>query len=570
MNFIDFDENKCDSCYKCLRICPTKAISFNKDKRSIIDDLCIKCGHCQESCPQGALKIHSSMSIVEKLIDEGEEVVVSLAPSFAGAFGLDDPLRVVGALKDMGVKFVEETAIGAGMVAQEYDRYIDESDDNVFITSCCPSAYYLIEQHYPYLTSMIIPIVSPMIAHGRSIKARYGQEVKVVFMGPCLAKMAEAEEVEGVIDCVITFDEFYQRQREMSKSLRDYAPEPFDAVSYKRGKAFPMGGSLERTSQSGKILHNIRVDGADACKNILQEIRSGSISNCCVEINICEGSCMNGPDMPKNHMGRFARELYMQKYINASPSIESEAIKIDTPIMARTFSDRQLKEAEPNIQMVRAVMNKMGKYSEEDELNCGACGYSTCYDKAKAVFKGYSEIDTCMPYLREKAVSMQNIMIENSPNAVILIDEKLQIKEVNPSFSRMLNKDGLPFEDMPIKLFVDHPIFDQVKEEQTSIQNRKIYIEDQQSYFLANVVYMEDNKTILAFLTDITIEEQSKQEFVRVKEETLRKTQEVIDKQMRVAQEIASLLGETTAETKMSLKSLNELVMNDGGTSNGV
>ncbi len=413
MKFIEFDQEKCDGCYKCLRVCPTKAISFNKDERRIIDDLCIKCGRCEQSCPQEALTIRSSMGKLENLIAQGYDVAVSIAPSFAGAFGLDDPLRIVGALKSMGIRYVEETAVGAEMVASAYDTYINETEQNVYVTSCCPSAYYLIEQHFPYLTSSIIPVVSPMIAHGRSMKARYGDQVKTVFIGPCLAKMAEAEEVLGAIDCVITFDELYQAHKEMGKNFRDYEPMPFETVSYERGRSFPLGGSLLREAGSDKQLHNIRVDGIDACCTMLNEVRNGSINNCCIEINICEGSCMNGPDMPKNHMGRFSRELYMQKYVETAPLIEDQSVEVQAPEMSRTFTDRQSKELEPNIQMVRSIMAQIGKYTEEDELNCGACGYKTCYDKAKAVFKGYSDIETCLPYLREKAESMQNTMIEN-------------------------------------------------------------------------------------------------------------------------------------------------------------
>ncbi len=566
MKFIEFDENKCDSCYKCLRICPTKAISFNKDQRSIIDNLCIKCGLCSQSCPQEALHIRSSAGIIRTLVADGHDVAVSIAPSFAGAFGLDNPLRVVGGLRQMGVKYIEETAIGAEMVAREYDRYIEENEQGVYITSCCPSANYLIEQHFPYLISSVIPVVSPMIAHGKSMKQRYGEDTKVVFVGPCMAKMAEAEELSGAIDYVVTFDEIYQLQKALGRNFRDCKPSDFDATSYSRGRAFPLGGSLQRHNEGAKELRPLRVDGIDACKSVLSEIRNGSVNNCCVEINICEGSCMNGPDMPKNHMGRFARELYMKQYVDSGEEAVGKPITGDLPEMARTFKDKQSKEQEPNIQIVRNVMAQMGKYTEEDELNCGACGYKTCYDKAKAVFMGYSDIETCLPYLREKAESMQNIMIESSPNAVIMMDHELNIKEVNPSFKRMLNKDNLPFEEMPIKLFVDHPIFGQVLETKESVQNKKIHIPTEDTYFLTNIVYLEETGMMLAFLTDISNEEQSKQEFIRLREETLQKTQDVIDKQMRVAQEIASLLGETTAETKMSLKSLNELVQNDWRT----
>ncbi|MDA3846366.1 MAG: 4Fe-4S binding protein [Vallitaleaceae bacterium] len=574
MKFIEFDQEKCDNCYKCLRTCPTKAISFSKDKRHIIDNLCIKCGLCQQSCPQEALSIKSQVGFLQNLLNEGEKVVVSIAPSFVCAFILDEPNSIVGALKSLGIFAVEETAIGAGMVAEKYDEFIDQGEYNNLITSCCPSAMYLIEQHYPDLIASVIPLVSPMIAHGKSIKKRYGEDVKVFFIGPCLAKMAEAEELSGAIDGVLTFDEIDRLFKNMGKRLGDFESLDFDNDSTSRGKAFPLGGSLKRKNNSlvdskYKMVH---VDGIEGCKQVLEEIRTGTLNNCCIELNICDGSCINGLDMPKDYLGRFAREMYMRAYVEktgqtkimnekeARLELNQEGINLE-----RTFKNKQILQYEPDAKMVSQTMAKMGKYSAEDELNCGACGYKTCYDKAKAVYLGYSDIETCLPHLRAKAESMQNTMIENSPNGVLLADDELFIKEVNPSFTWMFNNDNLPIEGLPIKLFLNHPIFDEVVVKKKSVHNKKIYVEDMQKYFLANVVYLYEQNWILVFLTDITIEEKRKEAFKQVKEETLSKTKEVIDKQMRVAQEIASLLGETTEQTKMILKSLYEMVMNYRG-----
>jgi len=575
MKFIEFDQKKCDSCYKCLRTCPTKAISFNKDSRKVIDNLCIKCGLCQQSCPQGALKIRSNVEAVENLIAHGESVAVSIAPSFVGAFGLDQPEIMVGALKELGFSIVEETAVGAEMVAKEYDQYIEETEKDVIITSCCPSANYFIEQHFPFLIPSVIPVVSPMVAHGKTIKAHYGHETKVVFIGPCLAKIAEAEEMGEAIDEVLTFDELDQMIKAKGKRLYDYTPKTFDRTSHARGRAFPLGGSLKK---DGKVTKDekfrfFHVDGIEACKTMIDEIRIGSLKQCCIEMNICEGSCLNGPEMPKNYLGRFARELFMRNYVEkaklgpvselAKGIDEDEEETVKKVSLKREFQNKQDYQQEPNIEVIRQTMARMGKYTKEDELNCGACGYKTCYEKAKAVFLGYSDIDTCLPYLREKAESMQNTMIENSPNAVVVMNAVLEIIEVNPSFMRMFNQENLPVEEMPIKLFINHPIFQEVVDQGGSIHNQKIYVDDLERYYFINIVRMEDSDNLLAFLTDITQDEIHQKEFKKVKEETLQKTQEVIDKQMRVAQEIASLLGETTAETKMSLKSLNELVLID-------
>ncbi len=576
MKFIEFDKDKCDNCYKCLRICPTKAISFNKAERKIMDALCIKCGLCQASCPQEALKITSQLSRVKSMIESDARVVVSIAPSFVGAFGLVEPGKMVSALKKLGFNHVEETAFGAEIIAGYYDECIEKNIQKNYITSCCPSANYLIEEYYPMLIPYVIPVVSPMIAHGRSIKQRYGQEAKVVFIGPCLAKMAEAEELPGSIDAVVTFEELELLFKSEKISLITCDIDTFDAVGSQRGRAFPLGGSLRNPKyerREDQTLRFIHVDGIDNCKEVLDELRLGNIEHCCIEMNICDGSCINGPDMPKNYLGRFQKELYMREYakqktgawIMANTIKEPSKMDEENLEIFRTFTDLQKNQQEPNILIVREIMRKMGKYSTKDELNCGACGYKACYDKAKAVYFGYSDIETCLPYLREKAESLQSVMIENSPNGVLVIDNDLTIKEVNPSFNQLFNEEQLPVKDMPIQLFLNDQIFIDDIKENLYIKNKKIYFNESNRYFIINMVCLEETNQRIIFLTDITGDEKRRKEFNAAKEKTLSKTQEVIDKQMRVAQEIASLLGETTAETKMSLKSLNQLFMHDGG-----
>lgn len=576
MKFIEFHKEKCDNCYKCLRACPTKAISFNGEQRAIIDDLCIKCGLCQAVCKSEALNIRNLVSKVMNWIDSDYNVAVSLAPSYVGAFGLKEPGRMASALYRLGFDIVEETAVGAEVVARAYDQFIEAGNEDVIITSCCPSANYLIEQHYPMAIDSIIPVVSPMIAHGKGLKKVHGSKVKVVFIGPCLAKMAEAEEMSDAVDAVLTFDELNILLKSKGILVNECEPDTFNQHSTSRGRAFPLGSSLNtrgnRSRKDGqyRFLH---VSGFDACSEVMKELRMGNLKNCCIEMNICEGSCINGPDMPKNHLSRFSRELHMRTYAQTCIGRDNQEMISNEQVsevykdisLERAFKDRHPRRIEPNVNSIQQMMQKMGKFSEQDELDCGACGYKTCYDKAKAAYLGYSDIETCLPHLREKAESMQSVMIEHSPNAVLIIDNEMLIREVNPTFIKLFNEEGLPMIDMPIDLFIDSRIFSEVFEKKVSVLNRKAYNDEIDCYFIINAVYIEGADYVIAFMTDISEDERRRIEFLNVKKETLSKTQEVIDKQMRVAQEIASLLGETTAETKMSLKSLNQLVLSDKG-----
>lgn len=207
----------------------------------------------------------------------------------------------------------------------------------------------------------------------------------------------------------------------------------------------------------------------------------------------------------------------------------------------------------------------MEKYTEKDQLNCGACGYATCYDKAVAISRGFSDVNMCLDTLRRKAESLQSIIFENSPNAICILDGTLRIQEVNPSFNKLLNASKIKLTHWPIAALVDDPIFEEIVAGDSTHLSKKIYLPSILRTFYSNVVKLNNGKIYVVILTDITEYENSKEEFERVKAETLITCQEVIDKQMRIAQEIASILGETTAETKMGLNKLKKLVLTNGG-----
>lgn len=266
MRFLEFDKSKCDDCFKCLRACPTNAISFVGDKRDIIDELCIKCGLCQSHCTPGALKIHNDVPLVKKQIKQGRKVIASIAPSYVGVFNLSHPHQMVTALKKLGFYKVEETAFGAEIISRLYEEEISKSKNKNIITSCCPSSNYLIERYYPELISDIIPVVSPMIAHGKIIKEIEEDNPYVVFIGPCLAKKAEAEDVSGSIDSVITFSELDEWLKKENINFHALSPQNFDRISSSRGQAYPLGGSLFKSDLKTRFNDEFRymkVEGID-------------------------------------------------------------------------------------------------------------------------------------------------------------------------------------------------------------------------------------------------------------------------------------------------------------------
>jgi len=572
MKFIDFDPNKCDACFKCLRVCPTKAIAFTNHSRHIIDELCIKCGLCQMHCQPGALKIHLDLLSVQRAIHQGITVVASIAPSFAGAFKLDDPGQMATALKKLGFQHVEETARGAEIISLKYEDVISKGEKKNIITSCCPSSNYLIEHYYKKSVDSVIPVVSPMLAHGYDIKKRYGADTFVVFIGPCLAKKAEAVDIPGSIDAVITFNELSKWLKTENIALHNQVVSNFATPVTKRGRAYPLGGSLWRSDLKSRINPDykyIHIDGIEACQTFLEAVEADEISGYCAELNICSGSCLNGPDMPSEAPNLYKRMSLMSAYAeNGIGSTDDKQVipsTLDDGVLSRTFKPKSISFSPINDNQISEILLQMDKYSDKDRLNCGACGYSTCYDKAVAISRGLSDVNMCLDTLRKKAESLQSIIFENSPNAICILDSEFRIQEVNPSFNKLLNASKIKLTHWPIAALIEDSIFDEFKIPEIEHASKKIYLPSISRTFYSNIVKIREGKIYVGIFTDITEYENSQEEFERVKEETLVTCQQVIDKQMRIAQEIASLLGETTAETKIGLNKLKKLVLTNGG-----
>lgn len=571
MKFIEFDQKKCDECYKCLRVCPTKAIVFTDNKRAIVNELCIKCGLCQASCPQSALSIQNDLYKVKKHMKLGKKMVVSLAPSYAGAFHLDDPKKIVTALRFLGFHWIEETSVAAEFVSQTYETYIAENPKKNILTTCCPSANYLVQYYYPELLNYMLPVVSPMIAHGKMLKEKFGDDCYVVFIGPCLAKKAEAEAFSGAIDAVMTFNELLDWFNEMSLDVATLDIGRFDAEPTIRGMAYPMGGSLFQNDRVTPINHQyeiIRIDGIDRCKDLLNTLKDNRVENYCIEMNICHGSCVNGPDMPHDGQTAFERTVRMTRYLKDHTDqttldeilqTQGEQIKL-----CRTFKNKKTNLKVPSQEEIRHILAQIEKYSEKDYLNCGSCGYDTCVDKAIAVYNDLSKPHMCLPYLRSKAESLSTAIFEHTPNLVFIMDHDLILQEYNPTFAQLFGMGDLSLKGMPILAFIDENPFKQAVLEKESVMGIRMPVDHYKLIFHCNVVYTD--RFVLGIMTNITQYEKSREELEKVKEKTLSACQEVIDKQMRVAQEIASLLGETTAETKVNLNRLKEIVLTEEGS----
>lgn len=569
MKFIDFDKEKCDECFKCLRTCPTKAISFKKHQREIVNDMCIKCGLCQQVCPQNALSIHSDIVKIKHLINTTNKVAVSLAPSFPTAFKTDKPLKIVTALRLLGFDIIEETGIGAEEVSKVYMKALKNWNQPNAITTCCPAANYFIEMYYPEEISKMLYVVSPMIAHGRMIKERYGKNTKVVFIGPCLAKKAEGKEIPGSIDGVLTFHELSLWLDDSSIDLEYLKESNFDQSASIHGKKYPMG-AIASCEQDTKFEY-VKAQGINQCKDMMEDLSKNKFDNLLIELNVCDGSCINGPDYPENE-SYFEKLSRMKNYFsNSLQNQDNSSNYIHNNIdLRRSFKNKKLIKETPSSEDLKEILEKIDKYDETDYLNCGACGYSSCFDKAKASYYNFSDITMCMPYLRSKAESLQSIIFDNTPNLIMILDKNLNVIDFNPAFRKIFNLNNTSVRKYNISDYIKNDIFRKIFESKSNIIGLKERFKEIDKVFIINLIYIESDDVVVSIMTDITSNEKNKEELSIVKGRTLKVCQEVINKQMRAAQEIASLLGETTAETKVNLNKLKDIVLEEDNTDYGI
>ncbi|NLL18165.1 MAG: sigma 54-interacting transcriptional regulator [Clostridia bacterium] len=395
----------CRSCFACVRNCPVKAIKVENGQAKVVPELCISCGHCVKVCAQGAKTIAGLLPQVEGWLLGGELVAACLAPSFVVEFAAYLPGRIISALKKAGFWQVYEVAFGADLVSREYHRLLTDREwEGPCISTACSAVVNLVEKHYPHLIPALAPIVSPMLAAGRYIKKKYGEEVKVVFIGPCIAKKEEAEN-QGPgrgVDAVLTFDELHSLLDRYRIDIDQAQESSFDNPPAGLGRIYPLGGGLLKSARAEYDLLQseiIVVEGKDDCLQMLDALSRDGGKRRFIDALFCEG-CINGP-MISSNPGLFKkRELVVSYYTRLKNEVLKSAPESEMEVpLSRQFLRRDRLLPEPDEQEIKVILAELDKFTREDELNCGACGYSTCREKAVAVYRGLAENKMCLPYL---------------------------------------------------------------------------------------------------------------------------------------------------------------------------
>lgn len=565
---INFSRANCKNCYKCIRSCPVKAIRMKNEQAEIIEEMCIKCGTCLAVCPQNAKTVKNDVSKVKEMLNKNKDVVVSLAPSFAGAFLFEDYSQMVSALKKLGFSRVYQTSIGARLIAGKYLNYYNGRSRKHIITTACPTINFLIEKYHSNLVQYLLPVSSPMEAHAKYLKKIKGHEM-VVFIGPCIAKKVEIQEGQSYVDAVLTFEELMDW---FTENGIEPLQEPIHDIQIfcDDSNLYPIPGRSFETIKP--LIKNpwrnyISIDGLEDCIEMLSALKSEELAPTWIEMNACRGSCTNGPGIGKTLTGRFKRQQAVENFVSKIKSLEKDKKK-EIPLtenldldFSKQYLPNPIKINYPTESELKDILAKIGKSKPEHELNCGVCGYNSCREKAIAVFNGMAEPYMCMPYMKTRAESLSNLIIDSAPNAIIVVDLNMNIQEFNKTAEKMFDISSSDYCYKPLSLVFDDKDYRLVAETGKNILNKKVVLGE--LITLQNIYLLKGHNLIVGIITNITESEKIKEKNLEFRRKTIDTTQKVIENQMRVAQEIASVLGETTADTKVMLNRIKQLLLDE-------
>ncbi len=555
--FLKLKKSNCKNCYKCIRHCPVKSIRFSGNQANIVGDECILCGQCFVVCPQNAKEIADSTERVKYMLRSGEKVYVSIAPSFVANYDGAGIEAMEKALKQLGFAGAEETAVGATIVKSEYERLIREEKRDIIISSCCSSINLLIQKYYPQALSYLADVLSPMQAHCLDIKKRY-PDAKTVFIGPCVAKKDEAANWSQYTDEVLTFEELTNWLNEENITI----DKTVDNTENSRARLFPTtGGVLQTMAERNPEYTYLAFDGVANCKGVLEEILDGGMHKCFIEMSACIGSCAGGPVMEKYRHSPVRDAVTITRYAGKE---DFEVIQPDKETLHKNMTFLNTGAAVPTEQEIAAILRRMGKVRKEQELNCGSCGYNTCREKAIAIFRGKADISMCLPYLKDKAESFSDNIINNTPNAIIALNENLEVQQINKSALKLMNipRASDVMGEQVIRI-LDPVDFMEVMQTGKAIRDERKYLAEYDCYVEQTIIYDAEYHIIICIMRDVSDVEREREKKENMSHTTAAIADKVVENQMRIVQEIASLLGETAAETKVALMKLKESIADE-------
>ena len=422
-------KERCRVCYTCVRECPAKAIRIADGQAEVISNRCIGCGNCVRVCSQRAKRVLDSKAEVAALLEGESKVAAIIAPSFPVEFGECPYEQVVGMLRALGFDYVAEVAFGADLVAAHYRQLLESSKDQRLIATTCPAIVAFVERYQPDMVGALAPIVSPMVAMARVLHERHGPGLRIVFIGPCIAKKGEvaSEAVAGEINSALTFSELRAMFTARNITPESVEPSDFDPPYARYGALFPVSRGLLQAANINEDLVSSNVAVADGHVDFPEAI--SDFAEGCFEVNLletlaCKG-CIMGPGTTcrdPQYMRRFRVSQFVRQRLEETGEAEwaaamEEFRELD---LSRTYKADDQRIPVPSEDQLKDILRRMGKISPGDELNCGACGYETCREHAIAIYKGLAETEMCLPYTIEQlATTVQHLNLSNEKLAEV-------------------------------------------------------------------------------------------------------------------------------------------------------
>lgn len=552
------EESECRDCYKCIRSCPVKAIKVENNCATIMREYCIACGYCVEVCPNGAKKVRDDVPYARKALEQHARVIVSLAPSFVNEFSDIQPTQLIAAIRKLGFFGVSETALGAQQVSAHTAIALRESKNKILFSSACPTAVEFIRKYHPEYTDKVMDLLSPLLTHSKMLRRSFGDDIAVVFIGPCIAKKREADEREDLVEVALTFEELHEWLKEKGIQPGELTPGPDDHFIPKEareGALYPISGGMAAgiKAECDAGVSFTSISGLRGIDKALAGLQNWTpADNVFVELLACPGGCINGPKVHR-FSGTVRKRYEVIHYSKSSGIVEEPMFPINELLPTSlpeqlVFSEVQIHEA----------LASVGKNSPSDERNCSGCGYETCRQFAGALLAGKAERTMCTTYMRQLAQRKTNALMSKMPSAAVILDDQLRIIDANMKFMAMFDRvptneqpdslEGLYLgEIIPIVPFCH--MFKRVLTTGQDVLERDFRIRG--TIVHVTIFTIDPHMVVGAVLQDITTSRLKKEQIIS-------RAQQVIQKNLKTVQQIAFLLGENAAQSEITLNSIVE------------